>query len=137
MRVEGTNRIGQQTSTVRRAQNGTGFSLPDAEMSAPAQKTFGVSTVPGLDTLLALQSVDMAGERRRKGTARGRRLLDILDQVKLGVLDGTLSPATLQSLNQSVAEAREETGDPALDAILAEIELRAEVELAKLARQPG
>ena len=137
MRVEGTNRIGQQASAVRRAQGGTGFSLPDAETSSPAQKTFGISTVPGLDTLLALQSVDMAGERRRKGTARGRRLLDLLDQVKLGVLDGTLSPATLQSLSQAVAEAREETGDPALDAILAEIELRAEVELAKLARRPG
>jgi hypothetical protein len=137
MRVEGTNRIGQQSSAVRRAQGGTGFSLPEAETSAPAQKAFGVSTVPGLDTLLALQSVDMAGERRRKGSARGRRLLDILDQVKLGVLDGTLSPATLQGLGQAVAEAREETGDPVLDAILAEIELRAEVELAKLARQPG
>jgi hypothetical protein len=122
---------------VRRTQGGTGFSLPEAETSAPAQKTFGVSTVPGLDALLALQSVDMAGERRRKGAARGRRLLDLLDEVKLGVLDGTLSPATLQGLGQAVAEAREETGDPALDAILAEIGLRAEVELAKLEPRTG
>src|SRR5262245_61357071 len=79
VRVEGANRIGQQGSAVRRAQGGTGFSLPEAETSAPAQKAFGVSTVPGLDVLLALQSVDMTVERRRKGTARGRRILDILD----------------------------------------------------------
>lgn len=134
MRVEGPNRIGQGAYPARRTQSGSGFSLPEAESHAPAQRPSGAVAVPGLDTLLALQSVDIASERRRKAISRGRRLLDQLDAMKLGVLEGSLTPAAIESLSASLAEAREATDDPALEGILAEIELRAEVELAKLRR---
>ena len=136
MRVEGSNRIGQGAYPARRSQAGSGFSLPEAEAQAPPQKPVGVVHAPGLDALLALQSVDTTAERRKKAVTRGKTMLDLLDAVKLGVLDGTLSPATLESLNAAVAQ-RESTDDPALDGIMAEIELRAEVELAKLQRRPA
>jgi hypothetical protein len=136
MRVEGPNRIGQGAYAARRTQAGSGFSLPEADAQAAARKPVGVMHAPGLDALLALQSVDMTAERRKKAVLRGKSMLDLLDKVKLGVLDGTLSPATLESLSAAVAQ-REGTDDPALDGIMAEIELRAEVELAKLQRRPG
>jgi hypothetical protein len=136
MRVEGPNRIGQGTQGARRTSSGSGFSLPETESQAPAAKPTGPMAAPGLDALLALQSVDMPLERRKKAAARGRQMLDLLDSVKLGVLDGTLSHTTLENLKSALA-GREPTDDPGLEAIMDEISLRAEVELAKLTRQTG
>ena len=137
MRVEGPNRVGQGAYGTRRVSSGTGFSLPDTEAATPLQKPPAVSGATGLDALLALQSVDMTVERRKKATQRGRTILDLLDALKLGVLDGTLNPAMLDSLSSAVGSAREATDDPTLEGILDEIELRAEVELAKLQRRGG
>jgi hypothetical protein len=137
MRVEGPNRVGQGAYGARRVSSGSGFSLPDMETATPLQKPPVVAGATGLDALLALQSVDMTIERRKKATQRGRTILDLLDSVKLGVLDGTLSPAMLDSLSAAVGSARDATDDPTLDGILNEIELRAEVELAKLQRRGG
>jgi Class II flagellar assembly regulator len=137
MRVEGPNRVGQGAYGARRVSSGSGFSLPDMESATPLHKAPGAGSVAGLDSLLALQSVDMTVERRKKAQQRGRQILDVLDAVKLGVLDGTLNPAMLENLGIAVASAREATDDPALEGILDEIELRAQVELAKLQRRGG
>jgi hypothetical protein len=136
MRVDGPNRIGQGAQGTRRTSPGSGFSLPEAESQAPAARPSGPMASPGLDALLALQSVDMPLERRKKAAARGRQMLDLLDKIKLGVLDGTLSSETLETLKTALA-AREPTDDAGLEAIMDEIGLRAEVELAKLTRQAG
>jgi hypothetical protein len=88
--------------------------------------------IGGIDALLALQGVDEPGERRRKAVKRGRSALDALDALKLGLLSGTLDTAALARLKTAAAGLAESTGDPGLDTVLAEIELRAEVELAKI-----
>jgi hypothetical protein len=46
---------------------------------------------------------------------------------------GWRSTATLQKLKAVAAHLKNGSGDPALDGVLAEIELRVEVEIAKLA----
>jgi hypothetical protein len=134
MRIEGPNRIGQGAYGQRRAASGSGFSLPESGSQAPAQKPAGMVHAPALDALLALQSVDVVSERRQKAMSRGRRLLDLLDTLKLGLLDGALSPGAVENLRTAVADARQPTDDPVLEGILDEIELRALVELAKLGR---
>jgi hypothetical protein len=63
---------------------------------------------------------------------RAGRILDVLDQVKLALLDGRLSLAQLNQLRRAVRDERDFTGDPGLEGVLDEIELRAAVELAKL-----
>lgn len=135
MRVDGPNRVGQSAYGARRVSSGTGFSLPGTETATPLQKPAGLTSAPGLDALLALQSVDMTVERRKKAAQRGRQILDLLDALKLGVLDGTLAPAMIESLGTAIGTAREATEDPTLEVILDEIELRAQVELAKLQRR--
>src|SRR5690606_26128482 len=95
MRIQGPNRIGQGAHAARRVATGSGFSLPEAESQASAHKPAGIVHAPALDALLALQSVDAAGERRQKALSRGRRLLDLLDSLKLGLLGGELSPGAL------------------------------------------
>ncbi len=85
----------------------------------------------GIDALLALQGIEDPAERRRRAISRGRQVLDVLDEIRLALLAGSLDRAALSRLKGIVADLKQETGDPGLDQILADIELRAEVELAK------
>jgi hypothetical protein len=82
--------------------------------------------------LLALQGEDGPGERKKRAAKRGGIALDVLDELKVEVLAGTLGPATLTRLKAATAGLRDGSGDPGLDAVLAEIELRVEVEIAKI-----
>jgi hypothetical protein len=88
--------------------------------------------IGGIDALLALQGVEEPGERRKKAVRRGRTALDALDALKLGLLSGTLDTAALARLKSVTGGLAEPTGDAGLDTVLAEIELRVEVELAKI-----
>jgi len=51
--------------------------------------------------------------------------------LKVGLLGGPLSPSTLLRLQSAAVELKESSGDPGLDGVMAEINLRVEVELAK------
>jgi hypothetical protein len=119
-----------------RASAGQGsFSLPAAGGAAGAAgvaRTGGVSGVSGLEALLALQDVGGPLERRRRAVSRAGRILDVLDEVKLALIDGDLSPAALDRLVRAVREERGNTDDGRLEGVLDEIETRAAVELAKL-----
>jgi len=108
----------------------TGFSLAPQE-GHPAVTTSIVRTIGGIETLLALQGVEDPGERRKRAARQGRRVLDTLDELKLGLLSGHLDPATLHRLRATAAELPVESGDSRLDRVLGEIGLRAGVELAK------
>jgi hypothetical protein len=61
-------------------------------------------------------------------------MLDILDDMKIGLLAGTISESELARLMRTVEDHRDEIPDPDLEGILDEIELRARVELAKHGR---
>jgi Class II flagellar assembly regulator len=132
MRVDGPNRIGMAPSpgAARRA-SGDAFSLggagaPQAQSAAVALRTLG-----GIDALIALQGVEDPVERRRRAVKHGRRALDALDELKLGLLAGTLDHATMLRLKSVAVDLHDTSGDDRLDAVLAEIDLRVAVELAK------
>ena len=86
----------------------------------------------GVEALLALQDVGGPLERRRRSVRRAGRILDVLDGVKIALLGGELSAADLERLQHAIREERLATDDPRLEGVLDEIELRAQVELAKL-----
>lgn len=90
----------------------------------------GVSAAT-LDALIALQATPSALERRRRAVKRASGLLDVLDDVKLALLEGGGSAHALDRLRRAVGEARDGTEDPRLEGVLDEIETRAAVELAK------
>ena len=102
--------------------------------SAP-RSAAGASPVSPLGALLALQEVDDPLTGKRRASERGRRLLDTLDEVRVGLLTGTLPKAVLGELARLVAEARESIDDPGLQSVLDDIDLRAQVELEKLQMQ--
>jgi hypothetical protein len=95
---------------------------------APAS---GVTQVTAVDGLLALQEVPDALDRKRRLLRRGSSLLDRLDEIRLGLLDGRIPQGTLVRLLQEVRNKRDSVDDPALLETLDAIELRARVELAK------
>jgi hypothetical protein len=117
------------------APSGSGFSLDGVtggHENAPAARTGGVAGVGSLEALIALQEVGDPTERRRKAVRRASQILDVLDEVKLGVLEGGVPPGVLNRLVNTVRLERGEAVDPRLQELLNEIETRAVVELAKL-----
>lgn len=133
MRIYGPSgaSIGTPAGNSRRT-SGSGFSLPEASTTSETRPASAPKSVANIDALLALQGVEDPTERRKKAVRRGRTALDVLDDLKLGLLVGTLDNVTVQRLRSAAAELKSTSGDPALDQVLAEIELRVEVELAKV-----
>lgn len=91
----------------------------------------GASAINSVDTLLALQGAGDFTEARKKATDRAFSLLDVLDDLKIALLEGRLERRTLVRLMETLKSQRDQTGDPRLEAALDEVELRAAVELAK------
>ena len=108
------------------------FSVDEGEAPQSTQPAASLRTIGGIDALLALQGQDDPAERKRRAVKRGRTALDVLDELKLEVLGGTPGPSTLQRLKSATAELSDGSGDERLDSVLAEIELRLEVEIAKM-----
>lgn len=132
MRIDNSRRIGAAAAGAVRTAGGTGFSLPSGGGTAPAGQAAGTVPAPGVDALLALQAVPAVGDRRRRALARGRRMIDALDALRIGLLDGSVPATALAGLRAALAERSDTGGDAALEDALAAVELRAEVELAKL-----
>lgn len=121
---------------VRRTPSGT-FVLPGAANGGRPPSAAAPPGVSGIEALIALQGVDDPVERRRRAVSWGRSALDVLDELKLGLLAGTLDARLIARLKTASAAIKETTGDPALDGVLSEIELRVEVELAKMTQAGG
>jgi hypothetical protein len=138
MRIYGaTGTTGASSApAARRVKAGT-FSIPQEEATPMPASAGGLRMVGGIDALLALQGVDDPTERRRRSVARGRYALDVLEELKLGVLAGTLDGAALGRLKSAAIGLKDLSGDRNLDGVLAEIELRVEVELAKMDLNPS
>ncbi|PLX37340.1 MAG: flagellar assembly regulator FliX [Hyphomicrobiales bacterium] len=135
MRVNGPIRP-NNTSTAgaaRRGGSGSSFSPITSEAKPQAQTVSSTAPLYGIEAILALQEVGSSTEGKRRAIKRGHSLLDILEEMKIGLIDGTLSDALLDRL-VTMLQNHEPSGDSEIDAVVAEIELRASVELAKRGR---
>jgi hypothetical protein len=133
MRISGPNgtTLGSQTGSVRRTGSG-GFSLPDTASATETRATLAPKAATGIDALLAMQGIEEdLTERRKRSVQRGKRALDVLDDLKIGLLSGNFDASTVSRLRDAAANLKSSSGDPGLDSVLSEIELRVEVELAK------
>lgn len=134
MRIFGpnTNPAVAGTPAARRSASGT-FTLAEGEASRSSGAAVALRTIGGIDALIALQGLEDPTERRRQALKRGRLALDALDELKIGLLGGTLSQSTLNKLQSAAGGLKGSSGDADLDSVLGEIELRVEVEIAKMA----
>lgn len=126
-----------QAATTRRTSDkggtsgASGFSsLLGAEEAPAAAGLSGAGPVANIGAILAAQQAEDATQGRSRGLQWGRDLLDELEGLQRALSLGTLN---LNQLSNLAAKVRtyQNTGDPDLDSILAEVELRVAVELAK------
>ena len=98
--------------------------------------TESASSLGAMGSILAAQEVPNSTEGRSKGVLvrYGDQLLDQLDDIKLAILDGVIPKERLTNLAQMLRQKRQTCDDPRLNCIIDEIELRVEVEVAKLIR---
>lgn len=133
--VSGPSRTGGSGPAAARPAAGQGFSvsgLGGASEAAPATRAAAAGGVGSVEALIALQQVDNPLERRKRAVSRAGRLLDVLDDIKVALLDGDLDAGALEKLSRAIREQRAQTDDPGLEDLLNEIETRAAVEQAKL-----
>jgi hypothetical protein len=133
MRIYGPNgtTLGSPAANVRRPSTSS-FSLPeDATSTAETRATVAPKASANIDALLAMQGIEDPVERRKRSVQRGKGALDVLDDLKIGLLSGNFDASTMSRLRDAAANLKSSSGDPGLDAVLSEIELRVEVELAK------
>jgi len=139
MKIDRLSTIGSP-ATKRSARSGSTKSGAFAKTLSAGVETPPASTVSGgaamapVDALLALQEVSEDPGGRNRGRQHGEELLDRLDDIRLGLLAGSMSIGALEHLSAMVAAKRGQVDDPRLAVILNEIEIRAAVELAKLGR---
>ena len=133
MRIYGPNgtTLGSPAANIKRTSTSS-FSLPeDAASTAETRAAVAPKASTNIDALLAMQGIEDPVERRKRSVQRGRSALDVLDDLKIGLLSGNFDASTVSRLRDAAANLKSSSGDPGLDAVLSEIELRVEVELAK------
>jgi len=134
MEIKSTGRV--ESSNIRRLARGagqsSGFSVSDAGEQPRATSLAAPGPLAAVDTILMLQNIDDSTSGAQQGVERGEKLLELLDDVRDGLLSGGIPRLTLNRLASAVARRHENFSDPKLQSVLDEIELRARVELAKL-----
>jgi hypothetical protein len=139
MKIEGPRNVGYTQSVTRTKKAGSTSSASFVdhvamdETSAAGAAT-STSPVMSVDQLIGLQEVDDALVGRKQATAHATEILDRLDMLRLQILDGRISKDQLMQLARTVSARRAIATDPRLIAVLDEIDLRAQVEIAKFTR---
>ena len=128
--TSGAKRAGAASAAPGFAPEGAGA----ASSAGAATSVSSASAIGSVDALLALQAETDPRQARRQATERAFSLLDLLDDLKLALLDGAIPRDTLIRLMETLKSRRDATQDPKLEAALDEVEIRAAVELAKLGR---
>ena len=136
-KIEGPGSI-RTTAPVRRTTrtskaSGASFSkhLDEPDEVDSASGAQGASALGAVTNVLGIQEVDDALARAAKGKLRAQDILDKLEDLRIDLLSGALSREKIMHLAKVVNVRRLEISDPRLAEILDEIDLRAQVELAK------
>lgn len=135
MRIDGTHSIGTYAPVAarKRGVRDGGFSIDVKRTSASPVRTHEAAVLSGIESMLALQGIDTP-DPRREGMRRGNAMLDLLDELKVALLEGNGGGPRLDRLAALAGESQPPTGDPGLDEAIAAVTLRAKVELAKRGR---
>lgn len=137
MQINDINKVKETTaSKVKRKTAGGSFSsyLQDV-MQPSADSVSGMVAVSAADMIFAAQTAsvdDEERELRKKQLSRGNSLLEKLEEIRDGLLCGYIAKDRLIEIARLVREKKMTAQDERLNQIIEEIELRVEVELAKL-----
>lgn len=137
MKIEGPGKTGATSKAGKKdkassSDESFGNFLTQGTPSAAATST--TRSIASVDSLLSIQSVEdpTARAAKKRMRQRGTDILGELDKIRLAMLGGTLTVGHMIDIADVVVSHREKISDPALTAIMDEIDLRAQVELAKM-----
>jgi len=131
MRIQATAKSGVAAAGAARRTTGSGFVVGNDNAPSQTSAAASAAALNSIDALLALQGVEDAVERRRRFARRGAKALDMLDALKLEILEGRMDVGTLSKLEAMLGELTERSGESRLDETLDAIGVRVAVELAK------
>ncbi|MGH1399280.1 MAG: flagellar assembly protein FliX [Alphaproteobacteria bacterium] len=105
-----------------------------AAETSSAAATGASQSIAQVDALLAVQEVEdpTQGAAKKRMRKRSTKILDMLDGLRDQMLGGGLTLGHMIDIADVVASHREQITDPTLTGIMDEIDLRAQVELAKM-----
>ena len=137
MKVEGpsSSRPSEQTRKKEKVSSGdSSFGRMVTGGAEEARASAATQSIASVDVLLAAQSVDDPAQRaaRKRMRARADNLLNELDKIRIALLSGTLTVGHVVDIADVIASHREKIIDPQLTALLDEVDLRAQIELAKM-----
>jgi hypothetical protein len=137
MKINDTGKT-QKTGKANKSKKSKGSegSFGDFIASAPkeAAQTKVTQSIVAVDALLAVQGAEDPTERASRGKMRQRAetILDGLDEIRSKMLQGSLTVGDMVGIADVVASHREKISDPKMTDLMDEIDLRAQVELAKM-----
>lgn len=139
MKIDGTkpnNEITKKKDAQKTASgNGAFKSLIDGG-GGTLDPVAGTTTanIASVDALLMAQAAEDPAQQKAQKRMRERAntLLDRLSDLKMAILTGQVTIGHMVSIADVAALHREKITDPELSALLDEVDLRAQIELAKL-----
>lgn len=137
MRVEGSKPVSTNKKSDKKHSAASGFGdvLANADGASETQEanTATLSGITALDGILGLQEVDAdEGGNKRQAYHNATLTLDALDELRVALLMGEIPPSLLRRIERFSLAQKKYVIDPAMRAVLDEIELRAAVEIAKI-----
>lgn len=122
----------------KKADSDGGFAdaLKSASGTVATEQAQSTGSVGHVDALFAVQQTADATDHKSRGLMMdyGTEMLDRLEQLRLSILSGAVSKDRLQEMARRLRERTSNSDDPRLNDLINDIELRVEVEIAKLRR---
>jgi len=142
MRIEGPDKSssvkGVSKTKKKESSSGVSFSslIDDMDEASSVSEIPSTSAIGSLDALLAVQEDGGKGSKEANDKAKQRAdvLLNGLEGIRSGLLQGGVSQYDLQKISDVLNKYRDTDIDPQLTKLLDEIDLRVQVEIAKLSR---
>lgn len=136
MKIDGPNKTQKSGETKKKSKVSGDGSFGNMVEGGPsgAGSSNATQSIAQLDSLLAVQGGEDPTEksRRNKMAMRANTILDQLETMRMALLTGQLTIGHVIDIADVVASHREKITDPELTALLDEIDLRAQVEIAKM-----
>lgn len=137
MKIQGPGQTKGPSKTSKSGKTGkSDASFGDfiAKETPSSGATQGTQSIAHVDALLAVQGAEdpTAGASKKQARKRATIILDELEKLRMAMLGGNLTVGHMIDIADVVASHREKIMDPALTGIMDEIDLRAQVELAKM-----
>ena len=142
MKISGSEPIKPAGGTKRTSSSSSAGGVRFADLLAGAQEASAphvsdVGATAAVSNLLAMQEITEEEVRRKKLLQQGRNIVDVLENLRHQLLIGAVPMHTLRDLARNLAIQKQQVTDPKLMELMADIELRAAVELAKLEMAAG